>query len=287
MDLYLENFSNNHFQLNSSNEIENDGYTADGWTFEENKIYENAMVDFKDTSSLPFFEHVSRLMPGKTIESIKKHNQILMEDLKFIKSSNGNFEDILEEDIVMQEETRKIEMKDKARSVTRRPRKKGIPWTEEEHDLFLKGLQQEGKGEWKTISRNYLPTKTPTQIASHAQKFEKRMHNKTPPEKRRRSINDIRFCSDQPSFSSDSQALQPNQLGFVSNSQPFPNGFVPNSHNFRPNQLNSFGSQTFQPNQFNLPVKFQQNHLGMNPQNFETNQFWNTASYNHVNNNYY
>lgn len=155
--------------------------------------------------------------------------------------------------------------------------------------LFLKGLQQEGKGEWKTISKYYLPTKTPTQIASHAQKFEKRQHNKTPPEKRRRSINDITWCSE-PSFSFNSQpAFQPNQHGFASNSQAFqPNqlGVASNSQHFMPNQLtNSLGSQTFQPNQFNFPLNFPQNQLAMDSQNFETN-LWNTTSYNHVHNNY-
>lgn len=132
--MYLENSSNNHFQLNSSHEIENDEYTVDGWTFKDNKIYENAMEGFEDTSCMHFFKHVARLMPWKTMESIKKHDQILMEDMKFIKSSNGNFEDIVEEDMEMQEEAGKIEMKDETRSVTRRPRKRGIPWTTEEHE---------------------------------------------------------------------------------------------------------------------------------------------------------
>lgn len=155
--------------------------------------------------------------------------------------------------------------------------------------LFLRGLQIEGKGEWKTISRKYLPNKTPTQIASHAQKFEKRKYNKTPPEKRRRSINDITVYSE-PSFSLNSQGFQPNQHGFVSNSQhlePNQHGFVPNSQHFKPNQLTlPMSSQTFQPNQFNYPLNFQKNQLGMASQNFETNQFWNTTSYNHVHNNY-
>ncbi|KAK1387681.1 hypothetical protein POM88_015859 [Heracleum sosnowskyi] len=210
--------------------------------------------------------------------------------MKFIKSSDGNFDDIVEEDIEIQEETRKAEMKEEARNVTSRPKKRGVPWTMDEHDLFLRGLQQEGKGEWKTISRKYLPTKTPTQIASHAQKFEKRKYSKTPPEKRRRSINDITFCSES-SFSVNSQGFQPNHLGFVPNPQHFqPNqlGFVPNSQHFQPNQLTfPLGSQGFQPNQFNFPLNFQQNQLGMGSQNFETNQFWNTTSYNDVHNNFY
>ncbi|XP_010258762.1 PREDICTED: transcription factor MYB1R1-like isoform X2 [Nelumbo nucifera] len=53
----------------------------------------------------------------------------------------------------------------------RRERKKGIPWTEEEHRTFLAGLESLGKGDWRGISRNFVPSRTPTQVASHAQKY--------------------------------------------------------------------------------------------------------------------
>ncbi|KAL3535635.1 hypothetical protein ACH5RR_004096 [Cinchona calisaya] len=50
-------------------------------------------------------------------------------------------------------------------------RKKGVPWTEEEHRSFLIGLEKLGKGDWRGISRNFVTTRTPTQVASHAQKY--------------------------------------------------------------------------------------------------------------------
>ncbi|CAN1265875.1 Transcription factor MYB1R1 [Linum perenne] len=56
-------------------------------------------------------------------------------------------------------------------SGSRSERKRGIPWTEEEHKLFLIGLQKVGKGDWRGISRNFVKTRTPTQVASHAQKY--------------------------------------------------------------------------------------------------------------------
>ncbi|KAK1392864.1 putative transcription factor [Heracleum sosnowskyi] len=71
-------------------------------------------------------------------------------------------------------------------------RRKGTPWTASEHRSFLRGLTKLGKGDWKGISKNYVPTRTPTQVASHAQKYFIRM---TTAEKknRRASLFDIPF----------------------------------------------------------------------------------------------
>ncbi|KAK1303271.1 hypothetical protein QJS10_CPB11g00311 [Acorus calamus] len=71
-----------------------------------------------------------------------------------------------------------------------RERKKGVPWTEEEHKMFLLGLQKLGKGDWRGIARNYVVSRTPTQVASHAQKYFIRQTNATR-RKRRSSLFDI------------------------------------------------------------------------------------------------
>ncbi|XP_043716450.1 transcription factor MYBS3-like [Telopea speciosissima] len=71
-----------------------------------------------------------------------------------------------------------------------RERKKGVPWTEEEHRMFLLGLQKVGKGDWRGIARNYVISRTPTQVASHAQKYFIRQSNLSR-RKRRSSLFDI------------------------------------------------------------------------------------------------
>ncbi|KAL8106056.1 hypothetical protein AgCh_029740 [Apium graveolens] len=86
-----------------------------------------------------------------------------MEELNWIKSSNGEFEDIIIEedgdfnDIVVEDTMGEEEVIEQVNQQTSRQKKRGVPWIMEEH--------------W-----------TPTQVASHAQKFFKRMQ-KTAAEK--------------------------------------------------------------------------------------------------------
>lgn len=56
--------------------------------------------------------------------------------------------------------------------------------------MFLLGLQKLGKGDWRGIARNYVVSRTPTQVASHAQKYFIRQTNVSR-RKRRSSLFDI------------------------------------------------------------------------------------------------
>ncbi|XP_011012039.1 PREDICTED: uncharacterized protein LOC105116394 [Populus euphratica] len=96
-------------------------------------------------------------------------------------------------------------------------RKKGIPWTEDEHRLFLIGLQKLGKGDWRGIARNFVVSRTPTQVASHAQKFFIRQSNATR-RKRRSSLFDM-----VPEMATDPQPV-PEEQEFPSSSQAGDNG---------------------------------------------------------------
>uniref|UniRef100_M4CRL2 Uncharacterized protein n=1 Tax=Brassica campestris TaxID=3711 RepID=M4CRL2_BRACM len=70
-------------------------------------------------------------------------------------------------------------------------RKKGVPWTEKEHQMFLIGLEKLGKGDWRGISRNFVVTKSPTQVASHAQKYFIRQATTLHHKRRRTSLFDM------------------------------------------------------------------------------------------------
>ncbi|KAK8479403.1 hypothetical protein V6N13_036427 [Hibiscus sabdariffa] len=109
-------------------------------------------------------------------------------------------------------------------SSSSRDRKKGVPWTEDEHRMFLLGLQKLGKGDWRGISRNYVISRTPTQVASHAQKYFIRQSNVSR-RKRRSSLFDIVAdeSGDTPMVSQDLFAEEPPQAEAQSNDQlPIP-----------------------------------------------------------------
>ncbi len=47
----------------------------------------------------------------------------------------------------------------------------GQPWSEEEHKAFLAGLKALGKGSWRQISQQYVPSRTPTQVGYRCLSF--------------------------------------------------------------------------------------------------------------------
>ncbi|KAK6789147.1 hypothetical protein RDI58_012946 [Solanum bulbocastanum] len=56
---------------------------------------------------------------------------------------------------------------------------KGRRWSEDERRVFLIGLDKLEKGNWTRIAKEFVPTRTSTQVASHAQRyFERHKENR-------------------------------------------------------------------------------------------------------------
>ena len=91
---------------------ENEAYTIDEWSFKETKLFETIMEKYEENGSMAFFEEVAISMPWRTMSSIKNHYNILIKDMKLIKSSNGQFEDIVSEDPMEEEDCENINMED-------------------------------------------------------------------------------------------------------------------------------------------------------------------------------
>ncbi|XP_028779943.1 transcription factor DIVARICATA-like [Neltuma alba] len=193
--------------LSSSSHISNptwliqDAMNTTKWTPSENKLFENALAVYdKDTPDR--WVKVAAMIPGKTVGDVIKQYRELVEDVSNIEaglipipgynSSTTTSQFTL--DWVNSSGFDNFKSHGGKRSSSGRPpeqeRKKGVPWTEEEHKLFLLGLKKYGKGDWRNISRNFVGTRTPTQVASHAQKYFIRQLSGGK-DKRRASIHDI------------------------------------------------------------------------------------------------
>lgn len=60
-------------------------------------------------------------------------------------------------------------------------------WSDEEHKKFLEGLHLYGKSRWKEIS-GFIKTRTPTQVASHAQKYHLKIARKAQRVRRKNNV---------------------------------------------------------------------------------------------------
>ncbi|KAL8199813.1 hypothetical protein R6Q57_013381 [Mikania cordata] len=141
------------------------------------------------------WSNVAAFVPGKSETDVKKQYEKLKADINDIEAGLVPDPGYLTSSCKLELEVddhnfnffRKKSSKLKSFDHDRR---KGVPWTEEEHRQFLMGLQVHGKGDWRSISRNFVRTKTSTQVASHAQKYYARQHSDAK-EKRRPSIHDM------------------------------------------------------------------------------------------------
>ncbi|KAI3764101.1 hypothetical protein L2E82_14104 [Cichorium intybus] len=171
------------------------------WTREQDKAFENALVTYPDEDAEDRWEKIAAEVEGKSAEEIKHHYELLLEDLDRIDSGVVPLPSYTSSLDDSESHAGDVGTSKKGQNTTEtnhggrgskseQERRKGIAWTEDEHRLFLLGLDKYGKGDWRSISRNFVVTRTPTQVASHAQKYFIRL-NSMNKDRRRSSIHDI------------------------------------------------------------------------------------------------
>ncbi|XP_044972989.1 transcription factor DIVARICATA-like [Hordeum vulgare subsp. vulgare] len=157
------------------------------WAKEEDKTFEAALVAFPDHAP-DRWERVAARLPGRTPQEAWEHYQALVADVDLIERGAVDTPDCWDDDDGC---TAVAAPGRRAGKPRREERRRGIPWSEEEHKLFLDGLDKYGRGDWRNISRFAVRSRTPTQVASHAQKYFIRQASAATRDSKRKSIHDI------------------------------------------------------------------------------------------------
>ncbi|WCJ41854.1 Duplicated homeodomain-like superfamily protein [Euphorbia peplus] len=172
-------------------------FCSSSWSRIEDKQFERALVVYPEGTP-DRWQKIAGQVAGKTWHEVKRHYDDLVYDVGEIDSGRVELPSYEEDDVncggwwsaADSGPGRVLFSGSKGKEKETTERRKGVPWTEEEHRLFLIGLQRYGKGDWRSISRNAVVSRTPTQVASHAQKYFLRL-NSVKKDKKRPSIHDI------------------------------------------------------------------------------------------------
>ncbi|KAF6134745.1 hypothetical protein GIB67_002146 [Kingdonia uniflora] len=184
-------------------------YSSSSWTRDQDKLFEHALLVVPEKSPNRW-QIIASHVPGKSWVEVRDHFERLVYDVGEIDAgrvdlpsygddsgSDGDDDDESFETVSWDRASQiSFGVGVKRRGETTTERKKGLPWTEDEHRLFLQGLDKYGKGDWRSISRKMVVSRTPTQVASHAQKYYLRLKSLAKKEKKRSSIHDITTVED-------------------------------------------------------------------------------------------
>lgn len=177
------------------------GSDSVSWTFEEDKFFETSLAQYDGSWPITgddYWGQLQEQMPQKGVHDLKNRFSKLEEDVRNIEAGLvqlPDYDDDSDHHVTAEVSFNFAPAAKKSKAAPKtgeQERRKGVPWTEEEHKLFLLGLNKFGKGDWRSISRNFVISRTPTQVASHAQKYFIRLNSMSKKDnKRRSSIHDI------------------------------------------------------------------------------------------------
>ncbi|KAL2555631.1 Duplicated homeodomain-like superfamily protein [Forsythia ovata] len=164
------------------------------WNWDEDKILEEAILDYPEEVEHRW-EKIANRIPGKSRDDVIDHYKVLLLDVSDIEAGRTEFPSYPDDSSFGLDQTNSRNPNEISSGSVRSGighvvnRKKSRPWTEDEHRLFLIGLNEYGKSNWRAISR-YVVTRTPKQIASHAQMYYKHIAV-TNKKNKRSSIYDV------------------------------------------------------------------------------------------------
>ncbi|KAL8533301.1 hypothetical protein ACS0TY_009627 [Phlomoides rotata] len=214
------NLYKNMYSIDANNNLTNS--TGAPWSRHEDKVFEKALLEFPEGVGDRWWK-IAEFLPGRSPDEIQEHYEALLYDIGEIDSGRIELPTYSDESasVGWDGEQAKSRMPGQisfgsSGNRTRHSdveRKKGTPWTEDEHRLFLIGLDRYGKGDWRSISRNIVVSRTPTQVASHAQKYFLR-HTSGKKERKRSSIHDITTAMDSLVVPAPAPTNLPPQGGF-------------------------------------------------------------------------
>ncbi|XP_057415155.1 transcription factor DIVARICATA-like [Lotus japonicus] len=232
------------------------------WTEEEEKTFEYALAIFDEGTPLRW-ENVAAMIPRKTVPDVIMHYKKLEEDTCGIEAGpvppflDSSFSSEMAVGGHSDGGRRKRSATESSSEYNKR--KKVLHWTEDEHKLFLMGVQECGKGAWRNIARKFVVTRTPTQVASHAQKYyirQKLSVGGKDDNKRRSSIHDITL-----DIMKNTTPIEDKSLPLIKESQIL--------HSPLPQQMKETSIQNVQPKYWINCDRNNDQPMVFNPSNYE------------------